>query len=60
MQQAERLREKFGRSVAEIVISLHPDDLSQEHADGTASPEVAGKASNLKWAVATAQQRLHV
>mmetsp|Transcript_22844 Transcript_22844/g.52291 ORF Transcript_22844/g.52291 Transcript_22844/m.52291 type:complete len:649 (+) Transcript_22844:135-2081(+) len=58
LEKAERLREKFGRSVAEIVISLHPDDLSQEHADGTASPEVAGKASNLKWAVATAQQRV--
>mmetsp|Transcript_40895 Transcript_40895/g.73912 ORF Transcript_40895/g.73912 Transcript_40895/m.73912 type:complete len:643 (-) Transcript_40895:115-2043(-) len=58
LEKAERLKEKFGRSVAEIVISLHPDDLAQEHPDGTASPEVAGKASNLKWAVATAQQRV--
>jgi len=58
LEKAERLKERFGRSVAEIIIALHPDDLTQTHCDGSMTAEVAGKASNLKWAVATAHQRM--
>jgi len=36
---------------------LHPLDLEEIHLDGSVSPEVPGKSSNLKWAVNVGRER---
>ena len=54
VEKANKLKEHFEGKFAEILIVMHPQDLQQEHNDGTVSPELPGKASNLRWAVRTA------
>mmetsp|Transcript_56363 Transcript_56363/g.180965 ORF Transcript_56363/g.180965 Transcript_56363/m.180965 type:complete len:654 (+) Transcript_56363:69-2030(+) len=49
--KAKNLKEKYGHCFAWLEASFHPKNLVEEHMDGSADPEVPGKASNLKWAV---------
>lgn len=50
-EKAVRLQDKFSSNFADIAITIHPADLTQEHQDDSCDLEVPGKASNLKWAV---------
>lgn len=50
--KALRLQDKFGRQFAKLTYSIHPGDLQEQHLDGSADGEVAGKASNVRYAVA--------
>lgn len=56
--KAKRLEAAWAKSFAQLWHFCHPADLTQEHNDGSKSPEVAGKASNVKWAVRQAYDRL--
>jgi len=57
-EKAERLQAAWAKGFAHLWYFSHPADLIQEHNDGSESPEVAGKASNVKWAVRQAYERL--
>lgn len=57
-EKAARLQDKFKDKFAEIMITIHPADLKQEHLDDSCDLEVPGKASNLKWAVSRAYDLL--
>lgn len=50
----ERLKEVHGKSFEKLLGTFHPANLQETHADGSSDPEIAGKASNLKYAVAQA------
>jgi hypothetical protein len=50
----ERLKAAHGRSFGKLLGTFHPANLQETHADGSSDPEVPGKASNLKFAVAQA------
>jgi len=56
--KAEALQEKHGKSFAKISATYHPANLEETHLDGSANPEVPGKASNLKWAVSQAHRSM--
>lgn len=49
--KATRLRMRFEGDFARIIITHHPDDLVEDHMDGSRNPEVPGKAANLKYAI---------
>eukprot|EP00930_Biecheleria_cincta_P029784 TRINITY_DN20676_c0_g1_i1.p1 TRINITY_DN20676_c0_g1~~TRINITY_DN20676_c0_g1_i1.p1 ORF type:complete len:602 (+),score=126.23 TRINITY_DN20676_c0_g1_i1:153-1958(+) len=53
-EKAERLKEKHASSFAKLTATFHPTMLEEVHADGSRNPEVPGKASNCKFAVAQA------
>jgi len=56
-RKGERLVADFRERFERIEATFHPRDLVQHHADGSESPEVPGKASNLKHAVRWAHER---
>jgi len=51
VEKAERLASKFKGCFIWLIASFHPQSLTEDHMDGSSDREVAGKASNLKWAV---------
>lgn len=57
-QKAARLQQQFQDRFAKVDLTLHPGNLEQEHNDGGSSPEIPGKASNLRWAVAKVYENL--
>jgi len=57
-EKARRLKHRFACRFARVLVSTHPDNLMERHADGSVDNEVVGKAANLKWAVAWAYQEL--
>lgn len=50
--KSQRLKEEFQDIFRQVVVTMHPKDLTVTHQDGTVLPEIPGKASNLNWAVA--------
>ncbi|CAJ1362128.1 unnamed protein product [Effrenium voratum] len=50
-EKAAQLTKSFSQHFASLRSTHHPEDLVQEHKDGSWDPEIPGKASNLKWAV---------
>lgn len=56
LEKGERLKARYASSFSHIFITRHPANLVEKHLDGSIDEEVAGKASNLKWAVAQAYE----
>lgn len=54
--KAQRLQSQYQGSFTNILATFHPATLVEKHQDGSSDDEVAGKASNLKWAVARAHE----
>ena len=44
-------QEKYKDNFSLLESTYHPENLEEQHKDGSEGPEVRGKASNLKWAV---------
>jgi len=57
-EKARRLKHRFACRFARVLVSTHPDNLTERHADGSVDNEIVGKAANLKWAVNWAHQEL--
>lgn len=51
VEKALRLECRFAEDFLRIFSTYHPANLEEIHLDGSSNAEVAGKASNLKWAV---------
>jgi hypothetical protein len=54
--KAARLKMRFESDFARIIVTQHPDGLTEYHRDGSENPEVPGKASNVKYAMNEAFQ----
>lgn len=55
-EKAGRLQDLFADNFESICSTYHPATLQQQLMDGTTHPEVPGKASNLRWAVARSHE----
>lgn len=58
VRKANNLARAFQSTFAEVLISNHPRNLKEMHLDGSETAEVPGKASNLKYAVKFACDKL--